>query len=171
MLLKEISVKYLEQKYKRQKNAKIKQRLHILLLLREGWTQREVAKMLHISNGIVPFWKKRVELGHFDALQDKEGRGIKPKMSDEELSMLRSAIEEPIPIGDGYYRWWKSKDVRIFLNKHFGLGYTRQYICRILHIIGCSLQVPRPRNKSRNQEKVHEFKKEFKKNEKIWIGV
>lgn len=171
MLLKEISIKKIEQKYKKEKNAKIKQRLHILLLLREGWTQREVAKMLHISNGIVPFWKARFESGGFDALQDLEGRGIKSKMSDEELSMLRSAMEEPIPTGDGYYRWWKSKDSRIFLNDYFGLGYTRQHICRILHVIGCSMQVPRPRNKSRNQEAVDEFKRDFKKNEKIWIGV
>lgn len=171
MILKEISVKELEQKYKKEKNAKIKQRLHILLLLREGWTQREAAKMLHISNGIVPFWKKRFESGGFDTLQDKEGRGIKPKMNDEELSMFRSAIEEPLPIGDGYYRWWKSKDVRIFLNEYFGLDYTRQHICRILHNTGCSLQVPRPRNRSRNQEDVDKFKQEFKKNEKIWIGT
>ena len=171
MLLKEISVKKIEQKYKKEKNAKIKQRLHILLLLREGWTQREAAKMLHISNGIVPFWKARFESGGFEALQDLEGRGIKSEMGDEELSMMRSAIEEPIPIGDGYYRWWKSKDTRIFLNEYFGLSYTRQYICRILHTIGCSMQVPRPRNKSRNQEDVNKFKREFKKNEKIWIGM
>ena len=171
MKLKEISVRELEQKYKRERNSKVKQRLHILLLLREGWTQREVAKMLHISNGIVHFWKARFESGGFYNLEDKKGRGVKSKMSDEELSMFRSAIEEPIPIGDGYYRWWKSKDVRIFLNDCFGLDYTRQHICRILHFIGCSMQVPRPRNKSRNEEDVRKFKHEFKKNEKVWTGI
>ena len=63
MLLKEISASDLEKRYKKEKDRKIKQRLHILLLLREGWTQREVAKMIHISNGIVPFWKARFVLG------------------------------------------------------------------------------------------------------------
>ena len=171
MLLKEISVNELEKRYKKERDRKLKQRLHILLLLREGWTQREVAKMLHVSNGIVPFWKARFESGGFDNLNDKEGRGIKSKMSDEELSMLRSAIEFPIPTGDGYYRWWKSKDVRIFLNEYFGLDYARQHVCRILHFIGCSMQIPRPRNKSRNEEDVNKFKQEFKKNEKVWIGA
>ena len=171
MNLKEISVKEIEHKYKKEKNSKVKQRLHILLLLREGWTQREVAKMLHISNGIVPFWKARFESGGFNSLEDKEGRGVKSKMSDEELSMFRSAIEEPIPTGEGYYRWWKSKDVRIFLNDCFGIDYTRQHVCRTLHLIGCSMQVPRPRNKSRNEEDVRKFKREFKKNEKVWIGI
>ena len=72
MLLKEISIKKIEQKYKKEKDIKVKQRLHILLLLREGWTQREVAKMLHISNGIIPFWKARFESGGFDNINDKE---------------------------------------------------------------------------------------------------
>jgi len=171
MHLKEISVSDLEKRYKKEKTAKIKQRLHILLLLREGWTQREVAKMLHISNGIVPFWKARFESGDFDALQDLKGRGIKSKISDEELSMLRSAIEEPIPLGNGYCRGWKSKDMRILLKENFGLNYSRQHICRILHIIECSIQVPRPRNKSRNQKDVNKFKRDFKKNEKVWIGI
>ena len=171
MLLKEISIKKIEQKYKKEKDIKVKQRLHILLLLREGWTQREVAKMLHISNGIIPFWKARFESGGFDNINDKEGRGIKSKITDEELSMLRSAIEFPICTGDGYYRWWKSKDVRIFVNEHFELDYVRQHICRILNFIGCSMQIPRPRNKSRNEEDVNKFKYDFKKNEKVWIGI
>ena len=171
MLLKEISIKELEKKYKKEKDIKLKQRFHILLLLREGWTQREVAKMLRISNGIVPFWKARFESGGFNSLNDKKGRGIKSKMSDEELSMLRSTLEFPISTADGYYRWWHSKDVNIFLNEHFGLYYARQHVCRILHFIGCSMQIPRPRNKSRNEEDVSKFKHEFKKNEKIWIGT
>ena len=131
MLLKEISIKKIEQKYKKEKDMKVKQRLHILLLLREGWTQREVAKMLHVSNGIVPFWKARFESGGFDNLDDKEGRGIKSKISDEELSMLRSAIEFPIPTGDGYYRWWKSKDVRICKKKKISLRDFFQIVERL----------------------------------------
>lgn len=169
MLLKEISVKELEQKYKKEKNSKIKQRLHILLLLREGWTQREAAKMLHISNGIVPFWKARFESGDFDALKDKEGRGLKPKMNDEELSMIGSAIEEGMIMEDGYRRGYKTKDLIEFINSNFGINYTARHCRRILQSINCSLQVPRPRNKGRNQEDVDKFKQEFKKNEKIWM--
>ena len=169
MLLKEISANELETKYKKEKDRKIKQRLHIILLLREGWTQREVAKMIHISNGIVPFWKARFESGGFASLQDKEGRGIKPKLDEEELSMLGSAIEEGVLLEDGYRRGYKTKDAIEFINSNFGIGYTPRHCQRILKWINCSLQVPRPRNKSRNQEDVDKFKREFKKNEKIWV--
>jgi transposase len=169
MILKEISVSNLEKIYKKEKDRKLKQRLHILLLLREGWTQREVAKMLHISNGIVPFWKARFESGGFDALQDLEGRGIKSKMSDEELSMLGSSIEDGVLMEDGYRRGYKTKDAIEFINFNFGIGYSARHCRRILQSFDCSLQVPRPRNKSRNQEDVDKFKQEFKKNEKIWM--
>ena len=168
MLLKEISLNELETKYKKEKDRKIKQRLHIILLLREGRTQREVAKMIHISNGIVPFWKARFESGGFASLQDKEGRGIKPKLDEEELSMLGSAIEEGILLEDGYRRGHKTKDVIEFINSNFGIKYTARHCRRILQMINCSLQVPRPRNKSRNQEDVNKFKRDFKKNEKVW---
>lgn len=168
MRLKEISVSNLKKRYKKEKDRKLKQRLHILLLLREGWTQREVADMLHISNGIVPFWKARFESGGFASLHDKEGRGVKPKLDEEDLSMLGSAIEEGILLEDGYRRGYKTKDAIEFINSNFGIGYTPRHCQRILRWIDCSLQVPRPRNKSRNQEDVNKFKRDFKKNEKVW---
>ena len=169
MLLKEISVEELETKYKKEKDRKLKQRLHILLLLREGWTQREVAKMLHISNGIVPFWKARFESGGFNNLNDKEGRGLKTQLNEEQFSMLGSAIEDGVLMDDGYRRGYKTKDVVEFINSNFGIAYTPRHCQRILKWINCSLQVPRPRNKSRNQEDVDNFKHELKKNEKIWM--
>lgn len=168
MLLKEFKVNKFEQKYKCEKDARMKQRLHILLLLREGYTQREVARMLHVSNGKIPFWKSRFETEGFEGLKDKEGRGVKPEISEEQLSMLRSAMEEPVRTADGYSRGWISKDVRIFIQEQFNLSFTRQHICILIHKIGCSLQVPRPRNKRRNQEAVNQFKIEFKKNLKFW---
>ena len=168
MLLNKISASDLEKRYKKEKDRKIKQRLHILLLLREGWTQREVAKMIHISNGIVPFWKSRFESEGFNSLQDKEGRGLKSRLNDEKLSSLGSAIEEGVIMEDGYRRGYKTKDAIEFINSNFGIKYTARHCRRILQSFNCSLQVPRPRNKSRNQKDVDKFKRNFKKNEKVW---
>ena len=171
MLLKQYSIKILEQRFKSETDVKVRERIQMMLHLREGYAQREVSSMLHVSVGIVPFWKARFEKQGFVGLEDKDGRGVKPKITEEQLSMLRSAIDEPIKTPDGYSRGWKSKDVRIFLNEEFSLSFTRQHVCKILHLIGCSLQVPRPRNKRRNQEKVDEFKQELKKNENVWAPM
>lgn len=170
MEFKKYPLDFFEKKFKAEKNVKVKSRIQMMLYLREGYTQREVSQMLRVSVGLVPYWKKRFEKEGMTGLQDKKGRGVKPKITYEQLSMLRSAIEEPILLANGYSRGWLSKDVRIFLHEFFGLSYTRQHICRILNFIGCSLQVPRPRHKKRNKRNVKKFKREFKKNEKVWVG-
>lgn len=171
MLLKQYPIKILEQRFKSESDVKVRERIQMMLHLREGYAQREVSSILHVSVGIVPFWKARFEKEGFAGLEDKEGRGVKPKITEEHLSILRSALDEPIKTPDGYSRGWTSKDVRMFLTEEFSLSFTRQHVCKILHLIECSLQVPRPRNKSRNQEKVDEFKRELKKKEKIWVPI
>lgn len=168
---KKYSLKFFEKKFKQEKDSRVKLRIQMIMYLREGYTQREVSQMLKVSVGLVPYWKARFEKEGINGLRDKEGRGIKPQITGEQLSMLRSAIEEPILLSNGYTRGWLSKDVRIFLHKFFGLSYTRQHICRILNLIGCSLLVPRPKHKKRNKENVKKFIREFKKKEKVWIGM
>jgi transposase len=166
--MKKYALNFFEKKFRTEKNSKVKMRIQILMHLREGYVQREVSKMLRISVGIVPYWKARFEEFGIEGLSDKKGRGVKQKISDEQISMLRSALEEPFPTDDGYSRGWNRKDVSIFILEQFGLNFTRQHVCKILHWIGCSMQVPRPRNKSRNQKDVNKFKRQLKKNEKIW---
>ena len=168
MLLKEYSLKKIENKFKSETDVRVRERLQMILHLREGYTQREVSSMLRVSTGLVPYWKKRFETEGFIGFKDKEGRGVKPKITDNQLSMLRSTLEEPIRMKNGYSRGWTQKDVRIFISENFYIDFTRQHVCRTLHKIGCSLQVPRPRNKSRNQENVDKFRMQLKKNEKNW---
>lgn len=166
MRLFDYSLQELEDAYKAEEDVRVRERLHLLLYLREGWTQREVAQMIRISNGKVPFWKERFESDGFDGLYDKEGRGRKAELTEEELSMLASAIADGYRMRNGYTRPHKTKDVVEFISDNFHVQYTVRHVRRILQTIGFSLQVPRPRHKKRNQEDVDEFKEEFKKNGK-----
>lgn len=59
MKINEINSGIFEKKFKAEKNVKVRERLQILWDLRRGYTQREVARILSISNGIVYFWKKQ----------------------------------------------------------------------------------------------------------------
>ncbi len=117
MLLKSYPLKTIEQHFKQEKNIKVKTRLHIILLLREGYTEREVASMVKVSNGLVNFWKKRLENEGFVGLGDKEGRGLKPSLTEEHLSMLASSIDTGVLMDDGYTRGFKTKDVVQFIQE------------------------------------------------------
>ena len=171
MQLKDYSLTSIEKRFRREKKAKVKSRLHIVLLLREGYTQREVSNMLHVSVGIVPFWKKRFEELSFEGLEDKSGRGKKSLLNEDELSMLISEIDAGVALENGYRRGFKTKDVIAFIKDIFDIQYTSRHCRRILEKIGCSLIVPRPRNKRRNEQDVREFKNEFKKKENVWAMI
>lgn len=168
MKILDVKTDVFERKFKAEETVNVRERLQILWYLRQKYTQREVAKMLSISNGIVAFWKKRFEQEGFTGLQDKEGRGRKAALTEEQLSMLGSALNDGVPLEDGYRRGFITKDVRGFIQQEFKQEYTPRHCRGLLKMIGCSMQVPRPRNKSRNQEAVETFKKEFKKNVHVW---
>lgn len=169
MKIFDIKTSIFERKFKIEKNVAVRERLQILWYLRQKYTQREVAKMLSISNGIVAFWKKRFEQEGFTGLQDKEGRGRKAALSEEQLSMLGSAIDVGLLLEDNYRRGFITKDVREFIHEEFKTQYTLRHCRGLLKKIGCSMQIPRPRNKSRNQADVDKFKRDFKKNVHVWI--
>ena len=169
MLLKNCPLSTLEQKFKSETDVKVRERMQILLHLREGYAQREVSSMLHVSVGIVPYWKARFEKEGFEGLTDKEGRGRKAILNDEQMSMLGSEIDEGVLMDDGYRRGFKTKDVKEFVELYFGTPYTSRHCRRLLKSMTCSLQVPRPRNKRRNQKDVDAFKEDFKKKEKVWV--
>lgn len=171
MLIKNYPIRVLKKKLKSEKDKRVYQRLQIILLLREGNKQREVSSDLHISVGIVPYWKNRFEKEGFEGLRDKKGRGRKTKLKERQINLLAMEVERGVLMGDGYRRGYSTKDVRIFIKEEFGINYTFVHCRRLMHMIRFNLKVPRPRNKSRNQENVEEFKHDFKKNLKVWTKM
>jgi len=168
MLLKKYSLDFLKGKYKEEKDMKIKERFQIILLLREGNSQRDVSATLYISLGKVSFWKGRLEKGGVEMLKDKKGRGLKSKLQENELNVIDSKVQKGITMKNGYKRGFKTKDVKELIKKDFGIIYTLRHCRRLLRKLKFNLKVPRPRHKKRNQESVEEFKKNFKKNLEVW---
>lgn len=168
MLIHKYSIKDIESRFKAEKNVKVKSRIQIILYLKEGKTQRDASAEFRVSVGIVPYWKKRFEKKGFEGLYDREGRGRKSSLNKKQLKQLSNAIDKGIEMKDGYKRGYKTKDVRELISKKFGIDYTTRNCTKILHREGYNLKVPRPRNKSRNQNNVDEFKQEFKKNFLVW---
>jgi len=171
MPLKNYSLSLLERKFKAETNFRVRERIQMMLYLREGHTQREVSSILHVSVGIVPYWKERFEKEGFAGLKDKKGRGLKPKLNKKQLCKLTSAIDDCIVMSDGYKRGWKTKDARIYIQRQFNITYTARHCTRLLNQLNYRLNIPRPRHKRRNQQAVDEFKHGFKKNEKVWTKM
>ena len=169
MELKDVDLKELEKRYKREREGRIKERLHYLLLLKEGYGDRDIEKICHTSKSKVSFWHCRFKAECFEGLRDKKGRGKKPKLSEADLIKLDSILEKPYQMENGYTRGWQTKDVQALIKSKFGVLYGPRHVRRIISNLGYVRLIPRPRHKRRNQKDVDEFKEQFKKNSKIWI--
>lgn len=169
MELKDVDLKELEKRYKRERDGRIKERLHYLLLLKEGYVDRDIEKICHTSKSKVSFWHCRFKAEGFEGLRDKKGRGKKPKLSEAGLIELDSILEKPYQMENGYTRGWQTKDVQALIKSKFGVLYGPRHVRRIISNLGYVRLIPRPRHKRRNQKDVDEFKEQFKKNSKIWI--
>ncbi len=111
MELKDVDLKELEKRYKNERDGKIKERLHYLLLLKEGYSDRDIEKIYHTSKSKVSFWHCRFKAEGFEGARDKKGRGRKSELSEADLKELNSILENPYQMENGYTRGWQTKDV------------------------------------------------------------
>lgn len=168
MKIEKYQISFFENNFTNESNGAVKQRLQLLLYLREERNMRNVAELLRISLGLVSYWKKRFEREGLAGLQDKPGRGRKSEINKKQMIELSSAIDRGIKMKDGYKRGYKTKDVKEFIKNKFGRDYTARNCLKILRKLGYNLKVPRPVNKRRNQDNVDEFKEQFKKKFYVW---
>lgn len=168
MQIQKYPISYFEEKFKNEDNSNVKQRLQLLLYLREERDMRNVAELLRISLGLVHYWKQRFEKEGLAGLQDRLGRGRKSELNKKQMKKLLSAVDNGIKMKDGYSRGFKTKDIGEFIQNKFGISYSLRHCRRVMRKTKYRLKVPRPRNKSRNQNDVDEFKEQFKKKFQIW---
>jgi len=161
MELEDGDLEELEKRYKRERDGKIKERLHYLLLLKEGYNDRDIEKICHTSKSKVSFWHCRFKAEGFEGLHDKKGRGKKSKLSEADLKELKSILEKPYQMENGYTKGWQTKDVRVLIKSKFGISYGSRHVRRIISNFGFVRLVPRPRHKRRNQKDVDELKEQF----------
>lgn len=167
MELKDVDLEELEKRYKRERNGKIKERLHYLLLLKESYSDRDIEEICHTSKSKVSYWHCRFKAEGFGGLYDKKGRGRKSELTETQLRSLDSILDKPYRMENGFTRGWQTKDVHTLIRSEFGVTYGLRHIRRILSELGFVRLTPRPRHKRRNQEDVDEFKKQFKKSGKF----
>src|SRR3989338_11360203 len=129
MQIQKYSISFFEKKFINESNPNLKQRLQLLLYLREEKDMRNVAELLRISLGLVHYWKQRFEKEGLAGLQNKSGRGRKSELNKRQMKKLLSAVDIGIKMKDGYKRGFKTKDVKKFIQDKFGVSYSMKH-CR-----------------------------------------
>lgn len=153
-------VKFLERAYKKEKDAKVKERILMVEYTFKNETLRSIGERLHCDHKLVLYWRKRYVSEGIEGLKTKQKSG-KPKLiSSHKEGKLKKIISV-----DNSANPWTTKKVCDLIEKETGIKYTQRHVQRILHRWNFSLLVPRPTFWQKASGK--EIKRFWKKNPEI----
>jgi|TARA_Y100000310_G_C20644614_1_gene795850 putative transposase len=147
----------------------IKERKLIIQWNEKGKTQEEIAELLSCHQSSVSRFLRKYKQKRTIKNLPRSGRPT--KLTEEKLSQLKDKILTKIKSANDKYCSVSTKRVKKLVHQEIGEDYSMRHIERIMHKLGFSLITPRPQHLRHDQEKVDNFRDEFKKNLKrsMWI--
>jgi transposase len=119
-------------RYKTEKNVRFRERLHGLLLKAQGYSNQEVARLLHVRRETIGDWLTRYEDGGLDALCHLEAGGSEGFLSAEQTGKLRAELDQ--------HQFQCAKEVAAWVEEQFGITYSERGMRDLLQRLGYSSQ-------------------------------
>jgi transposase len=133
-------------------------RLQAVLLAKQGRTAEEIAAALDASRRPVQEWVRRYNQSGVEGLRRRPGQGRREKLSLEERERLCARIETA-PREEDEVCTLRGNDIQRILQKEFGKLYHLNGVYALLHRLGYSCLMPRPRHPKADPDAQEVFKK------------
>jgi transposase len=128
----------LRARYRRERRADVRPRLHGLWLVRTGRTTREVAEVLGVEERSVQRWLAWYREGGLAAV---EGRHAGSQGAPSFLTVAqRVALADEVATG----RFRTAAEIRQWIQERWGVSYTEGGMYALLRRLRCAPKVPRP---------------------------
>ena len=124
----------------------------IRLLQAGQMRQVQIARHLGVSEATISKWKKVLERDGAEALQARKASGRPSKLRDPDKQKLVQKLEQGALAAGFPTEQWTQARVKQVIEREFGVHYHRDYISRLLHDLGWSVQKPDPRAIERDEE-------------------
>ena len=122
-------------------------------LLQAGeMSQAQIARHLGVSETTISKWKKVLEQKGPAGLQARKASGRPPKLSATDKRQLVEKLEQGALAAGFATEQWTQARVQKVIEQEFGVHYHRDYISRLLHGLGWSVQKMDPRAIERDEE-------------------
>lgn len=149
--------------YKKETDARMREKYHAIVLMHEFKNCTEVAKILKRDRSTIQKWVRKFNDGGLRALKPKHRGGTQARLSPGQLEELMKDILTP-PRDLGYeFSNWEGKTVSFHVLKKFGVTLGVRACQITLHKLGFTLQRPRYAFPKANPEKQKAFKVDLKK--------
>lgn len=150
------SLKELQSLTKKQRTASLHLKLRAIILARRGWTAPQIAEALGKGRRSVQRWIAAYNEDGLDGLQDRRGgnhRLLTPMQEEQLKSHLDALAEDP---HDGIRH---AADLQPWLEQQFHVTYSLSGLYALLHRLGYSWLMPRPRHPKADPAAQEAFKK------------
>jgi transposase len=104
---------------------RVRDRLEMIRLSNMGWSIPKIAQHRELTESRVRHWIKMFLAEGFEALSDRTGVGVKPRLTKQILERLKQVVGQ-----DG--RTWTAAQVNDWLQEHHGLSMNCRYLSEVL---------------------------------------
>jgi transposase len=128
----------LHERYRRERRADVRPRLHALWLVRRGHTTRETAEVLGVDERTVQRWLGWYRAGGLTPLEERHAgsQGAPSLLTPEQ----KTELAEEVATG----RFRTAAEIRRWVRERWGASYTEGGMYALLVRLRCAPKVPRP---------------------------
>ena len=135
-------------------------RLQAWHLKQQGWSQRQIAQALGVSEGAVSQWMARARTVGPEALRRRPPPGAPRRLSPAQLARLPELLHRgPTAYGFRGELWTRSR-VAAVIRLEFGVSYHPRHVGRLLAVLRWSPQKPARRARQRNEAALTQWRDE-----------
>jgi transposase len=134
-------------------------RRQAVVLLHDGKSNTEVARLVGVHLSSVKRWKRAIASGDLSILAAKPHPGRSPKLSLAQKQELVQIVRGS-PLAAGFATTlWTCRRVAEVIRQRFGVQYHPDHVGRLLHALGFSQQKPQRRARQGNRDAIERWRK------------
>jgi transposase len=153
-----ISLKEISTLIRKERDARVHQRLIAMKFILQGLHIPEVARRMDISERPLRKWVHRFNEQGPSALCDAPRSGQPPKLKGKQIEKFKTRVRKGVTSTDNTCSL-NGKDLQQILKNEFGAKYSLSGTYFILHRLGFSCLCPRPQHPQADLEIQEAFKK------------
>ena len=149
----------IEKAIRHDKRPEVRQRALVIRLLHLGYKPKEVANQQLISIPTVYNWHQHWQKNGVDGLAYEPKKGRPPKISDNQIDVLRETLSQGATTHGWHNELWTAKRVRDVIRKRFDIRISDSRVRKLLRDrLGWTSQRPNQIESKRDEEKIKNWK-------------
>ena len=137
--MKKKEIGFLKKKYKKERDAKVKERILMLIYTFQGESSRNVGDRIQCDQKLVIYWKKRYLSEGLEGLKTRPKSGKPRKISRRQEANLKRVFYK-----ENLDKPWTTKRALGLITEKTGVNYSQRQVTRILNRWNFGLTSGRP---------------------------